>query len=420
MENEPNSRTFRNYIYFWIGQIFSLLGSSIVQFVIPVWITITYQDEVLTSLVYFVSFIPPIIISPISGVFADKLDRKKMIAFADSFQAFTTFILILFFMTNTVNFAVVLIINALRSIFQHIHFPPANAIIPTMVPEKHLSRINGINYLFTSFIGIVGPVVAGVVIFFFPIEIALWIDILTFIIAIIPLILIRIPDIRKEQEESLNISKFKDDIKEGIQTIRIIPGLLVLLFLATFANFFEQPLQTLLSNYILVDNAGTELIYAIISGSMSLGILTGAIIVTIKSEWDRKILIIVFGVLLGNIGYLTVALSPYQFYIMMIIGGFVYGIFLPIVNTMFFTLIQTKVPKDKQGRVISIAIVISSGITPISIIIAGPISKLIGISTLWFIYAIVGIFICLIMWFSTDLKHMDEFEKQQLALNSQT
>ncbi|TXT64194.1 MAG: conserved membrane protein of unknown function [Promethearchaeota archaeon] len=411
MEPRPNNTTFKHYICFWIGQIFSLLGSSIVQFVIPIWITIIYQDEVLTSLVYFVSFIPPIIISPIAGVFADKIDRKKMIAFADTSQAITTLALIILFMTNTVDFAAILIVNFLRSIFQHIHFPPSNAIIPTMVPEKHLSRVNGINYLFTSFIGIVGPIVAGVVIFFFPIEIALWIDIITFLIAILPLILIKIPDIRKKEDESLNISKFKNDMKEGMQTIRIIPGLLVLLFLATFANFFEQPLQTLMSNFILVDNSGTELIYAIVSGSMSLGILGGAIIVTIKKEWDRKVLIIVFGILSGNFGYLVVALSPFQFFIMMIIGGFIYGIFLPVVNTMFFTLIQTKVPKDKQGRVISIAIVISAGITPISVVIAGPLSQLIGISTLWSLYAIFGIIISLIIWFSTDLKRIDRFEK---------
>lgn len=418
MENQPTKKTFRNYIFFWIGQIFSLLGSTIVQFVIPVWITLIYKDEVLTSLVYFVSFIPPIIVSPIAGVYADRLDRKKMIAFADASQAFSTLILILFFIFNMENFSIVLIINFLRSIFQSIHFPPSNAIIPLMVPKKHLSRVNGINYLFTSFIGIIGPVIAGLIISFFPIEVALWIDILTFIIAIVPLIIIRIPDIRKDEEKNIAVSNFKKDIKEGFKTISIIPGLLVLLFLATFANFFEQPLQTLLSNYILIDNSGTKLIYAFVSGSMSFGILIGSIIVTIKKEWDKKVLIIVFGVLLGNFGYLIVALSPYQLYAMMMIGGFIYGIFLPIVNTMFFTLIQTKVPADKQGRVISIAILISAAIVPLSIIISGPLSKMIGIATLWIICAIIGMIICIIMWFSTDLKNIDEFEKKKLALNS--
>jgi len=129
-------------------------------------------------------------------------------------------------------------------------------------------------------------------------------------------------------------------------------------------------------------------------------------------------LIIVFGVLLGNFGYLLVSLSPYQFFIIMMIGGFIYGIFLPIVNTMFLTIIQIKIPADKQGRVISMVIVIASGITPISVIIAGPLSKIIGISTLWFLYAILGIIICLIMWFSTDLKTIDKFEQEQLKLNS--
>ncbi|TFF85316.1 MAG: MFS transporter [Promethearchaeota archaeon] len=418
MESHPTRETFKNYIYFWIGQIFTLLGSSIVQFVIPLWITEIYQDEILTSLVYFVSFIPPIIISPIAGVYADKLNRKKMIAFADTSQAITTLILIILFLTNLENFYLILIISLLRSIFQFVHLPPSNAIIPTMVPKEHLSRVNGINYLFTSFINIIGPIVGGVVVSIFPIEAALSIDVITFVIAIIPLILIKIPDIRKEEKKNANVSNFRSDIKEGIKTISVIPGLLILLLLATFANFFIMPLQTLLSNYVLVDNSGTGLIYAFISGSMSLGILIGAIVVTVKKQWNRKILIIFLGVLVQNFGCLIIALSPYQLFSMMMIGAFIHGIFLPIVNTMFLTLIQTKVPTDKQGRVISIVFLISSAITPISIIIAGPLSKIIGISTLWLLYGILGILFNIIIWVSTDLRNIDEYEKSQLAINS--
>ncbi|MBD3197627.1 MAG: MFS transporter [Candidatus Lokiarchaeota archaeon] len=420
MQVHPTNDTFKDYIYFFVGQVFSLLGSSVVQFIIPVWITLVYQDEILTSLVYFVSFIPSVFVSPIAGVFADKWNRKKMIALADSSQAITTLILIISFATNVVNLPIILSISFLRSIFQSMHFPPSNAIIPTMVPEDKLSRMNGINYLLTSFINVIGPLIAGFMLVIFPIEIALWIDIITFFIAIIPLILIRIPDIREKVDNNVKSLSFMENLKEGLRITKIIPGLIVLLILATFANFLEQPLQTLLSNFILVDNSGTELILATITGSMSAGIFLGSIIITLKKRWNKKVLLIVFGVLLGNFGYLIVAISPYQFYLMMIIGGVIYGLFLPIVNTMFLTLIQTKVPTDTQGRVISIAILISSGITPLSIIIAGPISKIIGISTLWIIYAILGMVICLIMWFFTNLKRIDKFEKESFSSSKDT
>jgi DHA3 family macrolide efflux protein-like MFS transporter len=283
-----------------------------------------------------------------------------------------------------------------------------------MVPKENLSRINGLNYLFGSFVNVIGPVVGGLLLTFLTIEIALWIDIITYFIAIVPLLLVTIPDIRdKEKKEEVELG-FWEDFKKGFKVLNVIPGLLILLILATLANFFEMPLNSLLSNYIIVDNNGTELIYAIVNGSLSAGVFIGSIIVTLRKEWNNKILIIVYGIVVGNIGYLLIALSPYQFFSMMIIGGILYGFFLPIVNTMFLTIIQSKVPAENQGRVISLAITISSGITPISIILAGPLAKLFGISTIWFIYSLIGIVVCILMWFFTNLKNLDKIEQEEI------
>lgn len=414
MKEYPTKRTFRNYIYFWIGLIFSLLGSSVVSFSIPVWITMVYKSEILTSFAFFVTFIPPIIIAPIAGVYADKLNRKWMIFFADTMQALITLTLIIFFAFNLTNYWLIITINFLRSTFQSINFPPLNAIIPTMVPKEHLSRMNGLNYLFTSFVNVVGPVVGGIALSLFPIQTVLWIDIITYLIAIVPLLLVSIPDIRDRPSESeVNIS-FWNDFKKGFKVLKLIPGLLTLLLLATLANFFENPLSSLLSNFILIDNNGTTLIYAIVNGSLSLGVFIGAIIATAKKNWKNKIRIIVWGIIIGNLGYLLIAISPYQFFIMMIIGGIFYGFFLPIVNTMFLTIIQSKVPAKNQGRVMSLAITISSGITPISIILAGPLTTIFGIANIWFTYATVEIIVCIIIWFLTSLKNLDKIEKENI------
>ncbi len=92
-----NENSFKSYLLFWIGQLFSLFGSQIVIFVIGVWLTIEYQNEILLSISMLVSFIPSMIIIPIAGVFADRWDKKKILIISDFLQAALTVILIILF-----------------------------------------------------------------------------------------------------------------------------------------------------------------------------------------------------------------------------------------------------------------------------------------------------------------------------------
>ena len=94
MEESANQQTFKGYVYLWMGQLFSLLGSLIVQFVLIVWITIETDSVLMLSLASFFTIFPNLIITPIAGVFSDRYDRKKIILVVDSMQASLTVILI--------------------------------------------------------------------------------------------------------------------------------------------------------------------------------------------------------------------------------------------------------------------------------------------------------------------------------------
>ena len=198
MEEIANQQTFRNYLLFWSGQLFSLLGSMVVHFILIWWIQLETGSPIFLSLGQVFYIVPMLIFMPIAGVFSDKLKRKNLIIIVDSLQAFTTFILIMFFIFEIVNIWIIFLFIGLRSIFQAFHQPTVAAIIPSMVPKEKLSRMNGINFFFRSFIQIIGPIIGAMLLSFIPIELILWIDPLTFIIAFIPILLVKIPRIEKE------------------------------------------------------------------------------------------------------------------------------------------------------------------------------------------------------------------------------
>ena len=123
METTANQQTYKNYILLWSGQLFSILGSLIVQFVLLVWVVDVTGSMFMVALANFFYLFPILIITPIAGVWADRYDRKLIIIVVDSIQAYLTVLLTIFFLLNAENVELVFIFMGLRSIFQSFHSP---------------------------------------------------------------------------------------------------------------------------------------------------------------------------------------------------------------------------------------------------------------------------------------------------------
>ena len=404
MESTASPQTFKRYLFFWSGQLFSLLGSTIVQFVIIWWITVETKDLTIISVAAFFSFLPQFIFGPLAGVFADRWNRKILIGLSDFFQAITTFSLVLLFFFDIQEVWMIILINSFRGLFQGFHWPAINAIIPLMIPKEHLSRMNAINYLFTGLVNTMGPVIAGSLLLLLPIDQILWVDILTFVFAIVPLLLIKIPPLPKKEhikKEKSYIGEFKN----GLKAIKIVPGLLTLLFVATILNFLGNPYGTLMVYYVEVTHFGTVENTAIVLASIQAGMFVGAIIVVIKKVWKRKILIIFLGIFVGEIGHLILSFAPPQNFLVISIGGFIFAFIVPFVNTMFLTILQTVIPPDKQGRVMSNVITIVTLVSPLAMIISGPLAEVMGITTLFMLSSLLNIVFIAIVWLLSNIRN---------------
>lgn len=410
MEQTANKKTFRSYMLFWSGQLFSLFGSSVAYFVLIWWITETTQSAIILSIAIFSNILLMTIFMPIAGVLADKVNRKILIGIVDSGQAIVTFILIMLFHFNIANVWIVIGFISLRSIFQAFHLPTVNAIIPAMVPKEKLSRINGVNYLFTGVVQLLAPGLAAFLYVFLAIKQLLWIDIITFYIALIPLVFIKIPSFNRKSEaqELVKKTSFFKEFRLGIRTLKIIPGLTTLIILSMLLNFLIQPLNALLSLFIYVDHNGTALLYALATIIFQAGMISGALLTSVKKHWNNKIRVIFLTILFALIGYMILGLAPKgTFLVIGGLGGFILGFNLPIINALYQTFLQTTVPTDKIGRVASIDQTLSMAISPIATIIAGPIAELIGIPLLFFSCGLIGFIYTIAIWTFTGISKVD-------------
>ncbi len=279
-----------------------------------------------------------------------------------------------------------------------------------MVPHEKLNRVNGINQLFTSIIFLVGPVVAALLLELFPIREILLIDVFTFLIALIPLLATKIPKVVPDDETKASKDSkksFWSEFKVGFVEARRVPGLFSLIILAMIFNILIRPIMTLMSYYIYVIHSGTALDLALVFTFLNVGNFISAFLMSLKKKWNKKVRVILICSMIVFISNFFVIFAPIGGFFIIGIGLFIQGFVFPPIITVYMTLLQTVVSKEKVGRITSIDHALSMASTPIGAIAAGPLAELIGSRLLYLICACLGLGAMATMYAFTDIRKLD-------------
>ncbi len=413
MNNDPETYNFNAYIFFWIGQVLSQLASAVVQFVIVLWIALETESPLLLGLAAFAGFAPFIVVTPIAGVFVDRWSRKKVIISMDFLQASTTLILYFLFLLEQVAIWHVLVLSAIRGVFQGFHMPATEAIVPILVPKEKLSRLNGLNQLMFGLVGLIGPMIATLLLLFWEIREILLLDPLTFLIAVIPAIIIVIPSIKKEKVRDK--ASFKEEFSEGILFIRERRGLLSLLSLFTTVNFLTQPYYVLFPLFLMnVHSVSGEKelsgALALLFGLQQTGTLIGSVFMSSWKGFGRNVVGVVLGIFLSYFCLLMMVFVPQGPLAFLILGIIllINGFSIPVSNVASQTIWQSVVPPDKMGRVMSVRTTIAWFAIPVGMLFSGILAELIGIHPLYLVCAVIGLMSLFFSWFMTGLPHIEK------------
>ncbi|MHA2226995.1 MAG: MFS transporter [Candidatus Hodarchaeales archaeon] len=418
MNSTATRQTLSMYLIFWLGQLISSLGSNIVQFVLLWWIVVEYLNPMYLSLAYLLAIGVQVILLPFAGVCVDRWNRKLVLGISDALQACGAFGLILLFTMKdsfhplTMYWLVVALLT-FRAIAGAFHAPAANAIIPLMVPREKFSQLNGIQFLFLGVINILGPAIGAILYSVFPLNLVIWVDCITFITAIIPLFLIKIPVINNIpiKTDVIESTSFIREFREGFNIMRSKKGLLPLLFAITIIQFLEIPIIVLGPFFVYTIHLGGVLDLALVVVASQFGLLVSGILLSIKKNWKRPALIIVIALYVQVAGYFFQVITPIGLFWFMSIGAFIFGAMLPFINSMFQTIIHSRIPPELQGRANGLATSMAGAILPIGMLLSGPISDFIGIAGLFFIANILSIATLSLILVFTDLRSLDHFHK---------
>lgn len=362
---------------FMISQTVSLLGSMLVMYAIMWYITLETQSGLMMTIMVMCTFIPALLISPFAGVWADRLNRKMLMITADVGIALVTLIIAILFFLGIREIWILFVVSVVRSFGQSVHQPAVSAVYPQIVPETHLVKVQGIAQGIQSSSMILMPLLAGLLLAYFELELILFIDVVTAAIAV--MILISYVKLPKHQAE-LNPSAidYFEDIKRGIHyafTHKLIFNILLFSFL-----FMIMVAAPSFLTYLQVARVfGAEAWrLSTLEAMFGTGMLLGSIVITIWGGFKNRL--VTFFLCYIAIGIGTIGLGlPFNFIFYIGVWGFV-GFFISLSNPLMVGLIQEKVDPKYIGRVFSVFGLINTISLPLGMLLFGPLSDVFDIS----------------------------------------
>jgi DHA3 family macrolide efflux protein-like MFS transporter len=263
-----------------------------------------------------------------------------------------------------------------------------------MVPKEQLSRVAGLQQTLFGLVSIVAPPTGAVLISLIPTQGVLMIDVVTALIAIMPLFLIAIPQpIREQTESGEHKTSYWQDVREGLAYVVAWPGLMAILLMAVFINFLLTPTGSLMPLLVTKHFGLGALEFGLTDSLFGVGMIVGGILLGVWGGFKKRIVTSLIGIVGLGFGVILTGLAPANMFWLALAGMAVTGFMSPITNGPLHAVIQATVKPEMQGRVMSLISSAATAMTPLSLAVAGPVSDLVGIRT-WYIF---GGIVCLLM-----------------------
>ncbi|MHC1772111.1 MAG: MFS transporter [Flexilinea sp.] len=368
----------KNTILFLSSQTFSLFGSMLVQYAITWYITLETQSGVMMTISILCGFLPTLLVSPFAGVWADRYNRKLLIILSDALIAVSTLILSVLFLMGINAIWLLFVASVVRSLGAGIQSPAVSAFIPQLVPEEHLTRINGISGSLQSLVTLVSPILSGALLSVSTIVSIFFIDVITAAIAVFIMLLLHIP-IHARALEKQKINYFQD-MRDGIAYIhnhafiKILFIFCAIYFVLVSPLAFLTPLQVTRTFGVDVWRLTT------IEVTYSIGMIAGGVLMASWGGFRNRLHTIAFSYLVVAVCALALGFVSF-FWIYSVLMGII-GLVIPMFNTPFIVMLQEKVPENFLGRVFSVLSMISSSVMPLAMLIYGPLADWIQIEWL--------------------------------------
>ncbi|HEY1743174.1 MAG TPA: MFS transporter [Granulicella sp.] len=375
---------YRDFRIMWLGACVSTIGTFVQQFAQSWLVYDLTKDPFYLGLDLFLGQLPIILFSLVGGVFADRLDRKKMLLASQYIQMICAFVLTILFATHSVRVWHILTLSFCVGVGQSFGGPAYSALLPTLVDPEDLANAISMNSIQFNLARIIGPTLGGLAYTVFGAAWCFALNGFSYVAVIISLLVIKVQFTAPKTQTSV----FKS-MKEGLHFIRDREGLaplVVLAFCTTLFGFSLSGFLPVIVRTIFHRGPGTYELLLVFSGAGSIcGALLVAAMEKLKGQ-GRLAVIALFALGLATAGFAVSKWLPVSCLLIFLAGTAVMAS-----ASLMLSLVQLIVVDSMRGRVMSVYNLAFRAGIPLGALILGKLIPILGISI-----AIAGFGFCLV------------------------
>jgi MFS family permease len=343
------------------------------------WLVLHLTGNALAlGLVGALQFLPILFLTLFGGVLADRLPKKRVLVFTQSFLALQAATLCILVFTGKIQIWHIYILAILFGLTNALDMPTRQSFVMEMVGREALPNAIALNSSAFNMSRIVGPGIAGLIIAQLGEGPLFLVNALSFIPVIIGLLMINVSELygKPHQEEAASSSTMQS-LREGLVYVKRTPAVLLIVVVIGLVSLFG------INFNVVLPLVATDALHM---GSEGFGFISsafgvGSLIAALWLAWGSKspslsrmlIFAVLFSIILGLFGFS----HWYPLSLVLIAAtGFMQISFSALANTT----LQTVTPDHLRGRVMSVYMLVFNGTTPIGNLFIGGLANSVGIS----------------------------------------
>ena len=334
-----------------VTQTFSLIGSRMTSIGVGIWVFTETGKTAPLLLTSFFNELPGMLAGSLAGVLVDRWDRRWVMILSDAGQAVGSLLLMLSFLSGRFEVWHLYAVAFLQGIFATFQSPAERAATTMLVPEEGRERANAIKETSFPLAGIIAPVLTGLLYASIGIAGIILADLTTFLAAVAFLLFIQIPHPAPSETGLASLGGFWSEAWGALQFVTVRRALFIYMLFTAFINFMlNGPLDLVLPYLILLTHS--EKVAGSIIALTSLGAFAGAILIAAWGGTRPRMKTIIGGLIMTGGMFILFGMlrTPIP------IGVVLFMLFLnlPVIQTLYISILQRKSPPDMQGRIFAL------------------------------------------------------------------
>ena len=339
------------------------------------WLVLELTDSPgLLGLIGAIAGLPTLLLAVVAGVLADRLDRRRLLAWTYAAAAVVATVLALLTTTGAVAYWHVAVVAFVGGALLTVQMPAGQAIVSEVVDRAALGSAIALNSAQYNLMRIMGPSIAGLAIAAGGLALGFWANAIALVL--VAAVFARLPLPPTRAAGRLQAAMW-GDLQYGIRHVAADPVLATLVVLAAAPALFVLSYLTFLPVYardiLAIGAPGLGLL----TGSIGVGALAGALLMASQRPAGGSGRLLLAGLLSMSVSLATFALStsvPVTCVALAVLGASQVAYY-----STTNTLLQTRVPARLRGRVHSLYVLTSIGLMPVGNLIAGAVAERTGV-----------------------------------------